>query len=275
MKKIILVPTDFSNNALIATEYALSLARALNVDVHILHTYSVFTSAFQSPLANETDRQRAQLGAEKGMREFLEKIGPEGGATITTSIIKMNVAEGVSHYASNDNVIIVVMGTHGTSGPRKDLLGSNTYDVAKNSTVPLLVIPESSKKFGLERAVFFTDYQEGDKRVLTTMRKLLGGQVKSCTLVHIAKHDGENEDQNLLSWADRLKEESEYNNLESYLVRDKERLSVINDVLDQLDADICLLTLVGGRSFFEKLMNKSLAREIILNPKVPILLTSN
>lgn len=273
MKKTILVPTDFSTNALIATEYALSLARILHSDIHVLHAYSVFTSAFQSQLANETDSQRAKLGAEKGMREFLEKIDTEGGVTITSSIIKMNVIEAVSQYTSNQNVILIIMGTHGTSGPRKDLLGSNTYDVAKHSTVPLLVIPENSKKFKLDRAVFFTDYQDGDIRVLTTMKRLLGTQIKSCTFVHIAKQDTADERQKLLAWVDKLKEESGHNSLDSYLVSDKERLAVVNDTIDQLGADLCLLTLVGGRSFFEKLMNKSLAREIILNPKVPILLT--
>ena len=75
MRQIILVPTDFSNNSLTATYYALELAQNMHVDIHILHAYRPFTSAFQSPLANQTDEQRARLGAEKGLAYFTEKLG--------------------------------------------------------------------------------------------------------------------------------------------------------------------------------------------------------
>ena len=75
MRQIILVPTDFSNNSLTATYYALELAQNMHVDIHILHAYRPFTSAFQSPLANQTDEQRARLGAEKGLADFTEKLG--------------------------------------------------------------------------------------------------------------------------------------------------------------------------------------------------------
>ncbi|MFA7473330.1 MAG: universal stress protein [Spirosomataceae bacterium] len=272
MRQTVLVPTDFSNNALIATVYALGLARVLDADVHILHAYSVFTSPFQSQLANETDGRRAKLGAEKSMRDFLEKFIDADHVTITSSIVKMEVPEAISTYASANAISLIVMGTHGTSWPRKDLLGSNTYDVAKQSEVPLLVVPENNKGFKLERVVFFTDYQDDDIHVLNTMKDLIDIEPKSCTLVHIAKNDSEEQKKILTDWAVKLGEASEYKGLDTLLVTNREQLSVVNDTIDQLDADLCLLTLVGGRNFFEKLFHKSLARDIILNPKVPVLL---
>lgn len=272
MKQAILVPTDFSNNALTATQYALNLALVLRADIHLLHAYSVFTSPFQSQLANETDGRRAKLGAEKGMRDFLGRLSGDTCVTITSSIVKMEVPEAISAYLSSNAIRLIIMGTHGTSGPRKDLLGSNTYDVAKQSEIPMVVVPENNKGFKLERVVFFTDYQDNDIHVLNTMRNLIDIEPKGCTLVHIAKSDSEEQKKLLADWADKLVETSEYKGLDTLLVTNREQLSVVNDTIDQLDADLCLLTLVGGRNFFEKLFHKSLARDIILNPKVPVLL---
>ena len=74
MKKVILVPTDFSPNAVKAARFVLKVGEAGDYDVHFLHAYTAFYSAFQSELANRTDEQRAQLGAQKGMLGFLETL---------------------------------------------------------------------------------------------------------------------------------------------------------------------------------------------------------
>ncbi|WP_149915226.1 universal stress protein [Sphingobacterium cavernae] len=276
MRRTLLVPTDFSNNAFVATTYALGLARLLNADVHIIHAYRPLYSAFQSQLANETDAQRAGIEAQKRMTDFLEKLDNAGKVQIRTSIVRDHLKEALHTYLlSDDTVSFIVMGTHGASGQRKDLLGSNTYDVAKTIQIPLLIIPEYTKGFNLEHAVFFTDYQKDDVLILKAMMELYDACCPSCTMVHIAEHLSEEGKTRLDNWKDKLVEESGYSrSVETSLVEDKENIDTVNTLIDQLQADLCLLTLVGGRNFFEKLFHKSLARAIILNPEVPVLLTA-
>ena len=94
-------------------------------------------------------------------------------------------------------------------------------------------------------------------------------------MVQIAEHYSEEGKIRLDNWKDKLVEESGYSrSVETSLVEDKENIDTVNTLIDQLQADLCLLTLVGGRNFFEKLFHKSLARAIILNPEVPVLLTA-
>lgn len=277
MKKIILVPTDFSPNAVKATQYALKMSRATDCRVHLLHAYTAFHSAFQSELANQTDEQRAQLGAQKGMHGFLETLElTNGDAGISTSIEKADLADAVDHYINGNNeTALIVMGTHGASGVKMGLLGSNTYDVAKVANVPLLIMPLNAIDVKPEKVIFFTDYQEADKDTFIGLITLFGGLVRKCTLVHI--HEGNvpptaNDKQKLAAWKEQLGSAASPVQLDIELVHGRESIALVDEILDKHNASLTVLTLVGGRGFFEKLMHKSLAKAIIHQPKTPVLL---
>ncbi|NGM72525.1 universal stress protein [Sphingobacterium sp. SGL-16] len=70
MRRTLLVPTDFSNNAFVATTYTLGLAKLLNADIHIIHAYRPLYSVFQRQLANETEAQQAGSKRKSGGRIF-------------------------------------------------------------------------------------------------------------------------------------------------------------------------------------------------------------
>jgi len=276
MKQTILVPTDFSNNSLTATYYAIELAKRIHADIHILHTYRPFTSAFQSPLANQTDEQRAQLGAEKSLADFMEKLDIDRSVNVTTGIVKSTILDAVKNYLDQNNVCLVVMGTRGASGIRYDVLGSNTYDLAKHITHPMLIVPEHAAPFKLNKVVFFTDYQEKDVNTFRGLLSLLDKSISlSCTLVHIDE-DGQSKDTDrvkLREWQEMLAAKTDFNNLSAEIVHLQENVDSVNEILNRSQADLTILTLIGGKSFFEKLFHKSLARAIILNPKTPVFLT--
>ncbi|MBB1644552.1 universal stress protein [Sphingobacterium sp. UME9] len=277
MVQTILVPTDFSNNALVATKYAVGLAKELGSEIHVIHAYQPFTSAFQSPLANETDEKRAKLGAEKTMSVFLESVGKAMGVQITHSIVKQSVVSAIKEYIRDNAGTLLVMGTHGASGTRKDVLGSNTYDVTKTLSAPMLIVPEHTTNNSIRNVVFFTDYQQNDTQTLTELGKVTGKTDVKCTLVHILKqHDTPTQDdfQKLENWKTNLGQQASFENISTELVQGKENVETVNKVLQKLNADLVLLTLVGGRGFFEKLLHKSLARTIILNSETPVFLSS-
>ena len=248
----------------------------MGYDLHILHAYMAFHSAFKSNLANQTDENRAALGAHKDMLRFLQSLGPLAETPhVSSSEVKAGLVEAVSHYANNDKTELIVMGTHGASGLKMGLLGSNTYDIAKAAVAPLLIIPPNTLFSDLANVVFFTDYQDGDKETWKGLISLFGGFIKQCTLVHI--HEGDEpptaaDQEKLDQWRVELEGEAGFSGLATELVHGKESVDVVNETIDRLQATLTVLTLVGGRSFFEKLIHKSLAKAIIHQPKTPVLL---
>ncbi|MDV3805208.1 hypothetical protein CMU35_08620 [Elizabethkingia anophelis] len=277
MVQTILVPTDFSNNALIATKYALGLAKELGVKVHIIHAYQPFTSAFQSPLANETDEKRTKLGAEKSMVAFLETVGNVAGVELSHSIVKQAVVASIEEYIENNAGTLLIMGTHGASGTRKDILGSNTYDVTKTISAPMLIVPENITTYNFSNVAFFTDYQQNDVHTLKELLNVFGNKTVKCTLIHIQKEQDQTAGdyiEKLEDWKSNIGEQVGFENLSTELVQGKENVETIKSIIQQLNADLVLLTLVGGRGFFEKLLHKSMARTIILNSETPVFLSS-
>ncbi|MBD1434600.1 universal stress protein [Sphingobacterium sp. DN00404] len=277
MNQTILVPTDFSHNSLIAARYGIELARKMQANIHIFHAYRSFTSAFQSPLANETDEHRAKIGAEKGLAEFMNMLGKYSDIQISSSVNKNSLLEAVNHYIKEDDVRLVVMGAHGASGTRRDLLGNNTYDVAKDVSRPLLIVPEHTDSFKMENVVFFTDYQQGDVKSLTIFNALFGDIALSCTLVHI--HEGkdaptDDDLRSLEQWKTTLEKQTSVKGLSTEMAHVPENVDAVNGILNRLKADMTLITLIDSRGFFKKLLHKSLAKAIVLNPRTPVLLTS-
>src|SRR5690554_3661 len=274
MKKAIVVPTDFSNNALVAAKYALQFAAQQDYEVHLLHAYQPFTSAFQNPRAMQKDESKIREQAEAEMRGFLGKLGTTEASKISSSITQGTLVDSLTQFVKDQTVGLIIMGTHGASGTRKDVLGSNTYDVAKSSPVPLIVVPEHVTEFRMDKAVFFTDYQASDKQTLQAFKDVVSGRPVPCTLIHIVPKSNQDtqQDGKLDDWKQQLKAETGYDLLHSEIARDREKLARVNVIIDDLAADLSILTLVGGRGFFEKLFHKSLARQIILNPKRPVLL---
>jgi len=276
MKKTIVVPTDFSHNALVAAKYALQFAQQQDYKVHFLHAYLPFTSAFQNPRAIEEDENKIRMEAEAEMQGFLDKLGTMETSTISSSIAQGNLVDSLMQFVKEQSVGLIIMGTHGASGTRKDVLGSNTYDVATSSPVPLIVVPEHIVEFRLDKAVFFTDYQPADKQTLRALKEVLSNRPLPCTLVHIAADADVDTEQrpNLERWKQQLQTETGYDLLHSEVANDREKLERVNVIIDDLAADLCILTLVGGRGFLEKLFHKSLARQIVLNPHRPVLLVT-
>lgn len=273
MANTILVPVDYSENALSAARYAISLAKLLNWEIQLLHAYQPFTSAFQSPLANKTDKERAAIGAHKGMSEFLAKLEGSENLQVQSTLFEGTLPESVEQACDASDIGLIVMGTHGASGVRADLLGSNTYHVAQSTTKPLVVVPPHYVMKGSLHAVFFTDYHQDDVYTSKTFTNIFQQQFSTLSIAHILSGDDVAAESlsKLESWAQSLNPIFQ-NELDATILDLPETVETINQILDKSSADMCLLTLAHDRNFFENLFQKSLAKAIIMNPCCPVFL---
>lgn len=73
MTRTILVPIDFSKNALVAAKYALGFARDSNFKLHFIHAYQPFKSGFLTREDNEEEREEARLEGEEKIAQFRER----------------------------------------------------------------------------------------------------------------------------------------------------------------------------------------------------------
>jgi nucleotide-binding universal stress UspA family protein len=174
MKKI-LVPTDFSKNAFIASQYACSLAKAAGYEVELFHVYIVLYSGFEESGTSVKHMVWADDEAHKAMETLtlsLQESFPE--VSIMGHCQRgFLIDELAQKWKQDDKLGLIVMGTKGATNVTESILGSTTYEVLKKSTIPVLVVPEDTGDFVLDQVGFFSDYNEDELDAIHYCHQLL------------------------------------------------------------------------------------------------------
>lgn len=138
----LLVPTDFSENAVQALSYAKELARATKASLHLIHIVE--------PVVYPADWSYAQVGfadieqelkdtATKEMDVLATALRAEG-YTVETSVRMGRASDEICAYAEEKKIGIISMGTHGRSGLEHFLFGSTTERVLRKAPCPILAV---------------------------------------------------------------------------------------------------------------------------------------
>ena len=139
--KKILCAVDFSEMTPKVVEYADTLAKKMDADVHVIFVvqrldhYASFNVA--PPSLQEIHGE--VLGeAEKK----IDALTQEQFSTdkVTAKVLSGHADEEILKYADNENVDLIVMGTHGRKGVDRLLFGSIAEKVVKTSQVPVMTI---------------------------------------------------------------------------------------------------------------------------------------
>ncbi|AKB80998.1 Universal stress protein [Methanosarcina barkeri 3] len=139
--KRVLIATDGSENAEKAASYGMYLAKAACAEVHVLYVIST-----QHAVTTRTVKSWSE-----GLEEYLkdkgrvaignvEKMGEEAGVKVKSVFLKGIPADKILEYARENNIDLIVVGTHGLTGIKKFLIGSIAEKVVRHSRVPVMVI---------------------------------------------------------------------------------------------------------------------------------------
>ncbi len=144
MKKIdkVLFATDFSETSEHAFDYAFTLAKKFNSTLLILHVINepVDLRGFYVPhISFEKLEQEIASGAEKMMQKFCRtKI--KDFTNFQCSIVTGIPYEEIIKKANEEDVSLVVLGTHGRSGIDHLLFGSTAERVVRGAHCPVMTV---------------------------------------------------------------------------------------------------------------------------------------
>jgi nucleotide-binding universal stress UspA family protein len=143
----ILVPTDGSTVAEAAVDHAVDLAEKYDAELHALFVADV--DAVSYGLGTE-QLDRISQGNFQGMTDLREDAEEATGyVTDLAEPLGISVVEHhaggrphavIADYADDNDIDLVVMGSHGRSGMRRALLGSVTERTLRSTHVPVLVV---------------------------------------------------------------------------------------------------------------------------------------
>ena len=153
--KTILVPTDFSESANNATDYAVKLAKEFDMNLLLLHVFHVpITPPPLHMPVNISTSEDIQKEKEDLLKRKAKAIQNSHNISVKYHA-KMNfVVDGIL----DEKADLIVMGMQGTTNVTDILMGSITTSVLRKSSTPVFVIPEKSKYKKPRKIVFACDF---------------------------------------------------------------------------------------------------------------------
>jgi nucleotide-binding universal stress UspA family protein len=261
--KVIIIPTDFSENAFNALTCAIQYFYNEETRFIIVHTY-------------ESDKTDPQEHFEEQLDFLLERVeyltyNPRHH--FETRVISGDLITQLHDLVDDENADIIVMGTQGKTADRKISFGSNTLQVIKEVSCPVLAIPPELEFKSPDHILFPSELQVPfNARELDLLHSIAYSHNSKMHLLHFAKFDTLSHRQQEFkeSWESRFRE-SEI----KYTRHDEgEPTAVINNFISQNDID--LLVIVNSKhSFLESFLRVPAIDSLGLHLKIPFLLLQN
>jgi nucleotide-binding universal stress UspA family protein len=149
--KNILVATDFSEASDAALLYGRSLAGAFGATLHVLHvTQDVYLQSLGSEAfvpSVPSLQQQVDEAARKQLANLV--IDSDGSGPCTRTVIRSaySPAQAIVLYAKNENIDLIVIGTHGLGAIGHLLMGSVAERVVRTAPCPVLTVRHPEHEF--------------------------------------------------------------------------------------------------------------------------------
>jgi nucleotide-binding universal stress UspA family protein len=272
MKRSILIPTDFSDNAWNAIVYALKLYANEVCTFYFLHAWSAtsintrtyITTHFVQALEEDSLKQLTEL------KDMAERSDINSNHSFDIILSKDSLHKAIEKTVKKHKIDIVIMGTKGATKAKEIFFGSNTVDIIKRMKLcPILVVPDEFDFVEPKQIAFPTDFIRFFGEELEPIKEMADLYDSRIRIVHITKENNLSkiQDYNL----SMLKVYLENNPHSFHWMPDyANKTQEINDFIEELD--INMLAMINyEHSFIEKIVNEPVVKKIGFSPTVPFL----
>lgn len=271
--KTILVPTDFSDNAKNALDFAIEIAKKHESKIFLVHTnhYDMAASSLPPELEAQQFMQLQKMTQHKlnDLQAEVNKQGVECKALLEVGPLNDVLEE----IATRKRAHLIVMGTQGASGLQETFFGSNTGHLINHTKTPVLAVPSDYKFNSFEKVVFTTNYERKsgiDFKKLVELTHLFNSSIK---ILHVA--NGElsyaEEEKHLTKFEEEMKEKYPEAKIASQMMYGDETENIMTDFIKREHVNLVGFT-TKHRNFIERLFGtKSITKKMIYHTTVPII----
>lgn len=134
----IITPVDLEEHSNKLIEYSAYMASKLGAKLTLIHVVEPFHTIVDVELGSSTIEKFTEnrLQTARGFLQNLAAPYPES----TTEILQGVIVDTIIAFAKSKKAEMIIIGTHGTKGIEKLLLGSVAERVVKNAHCPTLVM---------------------------------------------------------------------------------------------------------------------------------------
>lgn len=269
----LLVPTDFSPQAMHALEIAVQLAKRYNAKIYLLHLLEMPETLIDGPgIAQTSELPEALYFMRLAHQRFNDilKLPLLQDIEVIEAAEFDGAFEGIMDYVVKYEIDGIVMGSHGAKGLQELFIGSNTEKVVRHSRVPVLVVKSQNLDFKIKDFVFATDLQEDN--ILPVQKALKFAEKEGATLklVYINTPN---------RFKTTLEIQKNYHKFIEYLGAPVEHFSIFNDLsiergilnfTEHVNADLLGIG-THGRKGLAHFFNGSVSQDLVNHAQRPVI----
>jgi nucleotide-binding universal stress UspA family protein len=271
LMKTLLVPTDFSESAYNAVNYAIGFARVIPSRIILFHSYRIPVPVMDMDVAYTSPPTLAEH-AQGQLEEYANALMFDGAKGIQIESVTNAgfAAEEIADLATARKIDFIIMGVSIGGRIGHALFGSTTTGVLERVTHPLIIVPEHAKFAIPSRVAFACDYELKMSSRLLKELKILVRFFKARLFVINVESPGESiSSKKAIS---SLQVETALKGTDTsihYLAND----NVIKSLMEFEDMHLVdLLVMIPQRhSGLDKIFHPSQTRKMIFQTHIPIL----
>jgi len=265
----IFFPTDFSKNAKRALPFAAEIALKTDAKLTLFHA-----TQETMDIAPDFEKKRDQVidDTSNNFDKLLNSLEGDqyNNLDISTVVQDGQAVTALLNQVDERSIDLIVMGTKGVTGDRNVILGSVASSVIQKSPVPVLAVPTGSSLDNFKNLIFTSDYKKGDLTALSNsidFAKLFNSSVE---VLHVSDQKNMESEIKFRGFRELANEHINYDNISFHHEYELDFFPTISQFL--ADRPNSLLVMVRyKKSFWEKLTNRSLSKEMTFYSKVPLL----
>ncbi|MCH4553888.1 universal stress protein [Aestuariibaculum lutulentum] len=275
--KNILLPTDFSENSWNAIKYAINFFEKDTCHFYLLHVNRVGENYMNgSPyiVSEEVLEDVYVKPTKQKLHSILKRIVTELPANTNHkfhTLFDYNFfIDSIRKHVEEKNIDLIVMGTKGSDGLRKIVMGSNTGDVIKKVKCNVLTVPEKATFNTIKEIAFPSDFSlTYNIQILQPLLDILEHNKASLRVLHISKNKT---DLNAEQLKNRELLEDYFTSIESsfHYLTNRKLEDAVQCFIDSREINmICMVA--KNLNYFQQILFHSQIEELSYHLKIPFL----
>ena len=279
MKEIkkILVPTDFSENARTAYEYAIDLAEQFNAKIDVVHVYSPIDDGLPLVYPDKVSSLKLKEQLTDFVSKSIENDDDDGYISlrkvkVNAELLFGNVTNTLVDLSKN-TYDLIVMGSLGGGSFAEIVFGSVTTKVAQEAHCPVLVIPHNRRYHKVEHLTYACDFKHKSFKhpaLVADVAHIFKAKINMLYVQHL----GENQEPDKIYIEDMLavfKTEAPQLSVTAHIVDDDDVFEGINQFTREYQTDMVVL-ITKHHSLIQKFLHPSVTKEMAMYTNLPLLI---
>ena len=270
--KTILIPTDFSKNALNAVKFALAYSEKTKSKIILFNSYDNPTAELNIPFSDiHYGTQEARQGAEARMEKLMASLLKSFPNAKPKWIVQPGIASGnIVEYVKQNSIGLIIMGTTGQGAITRTLIGSTTSSVIADAPCTIIAVPPKAKFKGINKVAVATDLEKDNVLVVSESVVFAKQFQAEITFIHVQDLAIFDVEDMLQKMVDKIKKQTKYKKISFYVCCDFNIADGLDFFIKKNKPDV-LSMVTHSRKFPETLWKTGWTNKMSNHISVPLL----